>query len=584
MHTPSSLVAGETASPDFAVEQAAAGGERVTGRPAISVVRRRDFAAVLRRRAGLLAVCALAAVLGGARLGDEGYVSLHGDMPKFLMNGVFLLDMARDLPFSGVDAALSYAEHYYARYPALSLGHHPPLLPLAEVPMFAIFGVSVAAARLVGLIAMIVAVGLLYRLVEDLYGRWPAVAAAVFFATSPQVVILARSVLAEILTLALVMGSVYCLHRFCEAGRRSALVGFVVCAALSLYAKQLAIFVFPAYLALVSARLGPRRLFQRDMVLAAVAIVVVALPLVPVTLLLSPANVDVVRGGLGDSRVHYLAIVRLALQHHFAIPVLLLAGVGGIRAAISADRRSWLFLCWVASVLAGLLLAGVYEPVRYSVYWVPALSALAGSSLAGLKVRPGIRTIAIIVMVIAAGVQGRSAFRVALPAATGYEEAARFVLASNPGGTVMFSGDIDTGFFTFFVRKHDAARRLVVLRADKLLTTSRMALTSVEDRIERPEQIYDMLRTFGTRFVVIEDSPSHSHVLEWLRTETRTPQFQERRRIPIGTTDPRLRGVDLVVYEFLGATAAAPDAILSIRMPLVSRSMAIKLTDLTGGQ
>ena len=100
MHTPSSLVRGETASADFAVEQGAAGGERVTGRPAISVAGRRDFASVLRRRAGLLAVCALAAVLGGARLGDEGYVSLHGDMPKFLMNGVFLLDMARDLPFS----------------------------------------------------------------------------------------------------------------------------------------------------------------------------------------------------------------------------------------------------------------------------------------------------------------------------------------------------------------------------------------------------------------------------------------------------------------------------------------------------
>ena len=106
----------------------------------------------------------------------------------------------------------------------------------------------------------------------------------------------------------------------------------------------------------------------------------------------------------------------------------------------------------------------------------------------------------------------------------------------------MFSGDIDTGFFTFFIRKHDPARRLVVLRSDKVLTTSRMALPSVEDRIDRPEQIYDVLKTFGTRFVVIEDQPSRSHVMEWLRSELHTPQFKERRRIPIGTTDPRLRG------------------------------------------
>ena len=583
MPTPNSLASDESAGSGFATDSAVVSNAAVAG-PAIADVRRRTVATVLGHRAGLLAVCVLAAVLGGAGIGDEGYVSLHGDMPKFLMNGAFLLDMANDRPFSSVGAVIEYAEHYYARYPALSLGHHPPLLPLAEVPMFAIFGVSVAAARLIGLIAMIVAVGLLYRLVEDLYGGWSAFAAAVFFATSPAVITLGRSVLAEILTLALVMGSVYCLHRFCQGGRRRALVGFVVCTALSLYAKQLAVFVFPAYVVLAAVRLGPRRLFQRDMVSAAVAIVVLALPLVPVTLFLSPSNVDVLRGGLGDPRVHYLAIVGLALQPQFAIPVLLLAAVGAIRAAINRDRRSLVFVCWVASVLAGLLLAGVYEPFRYSVYWVPALCALAGSALSGLKPGSAIRAVALTAMVIAAGVQGRAASRVALPAADGYEDAARFVLASSPGATVMFSGDIDTGFFTFFIRKHDPARRLVVLRADKVLTTSRMALTSVEDRIERPEQIYDALRTFGTRFVVIEDQPSRSHVLDWLRTELHTPRFQERRRIPIGTTDPRLRGVDLVVYEYLGATAPAPDAVLSMRMPLVSRSIAIKLADLTGGR
>ena len=107
---------------------------------------------------------------------------------------------------------------------------------------------------------------------------------------------------------------------------------------------------------------------------------------------------------------------------------------------------------------------------------------------------------------------------------------------------------------------------------------------SIEDRIERPDQIYDVLRTFGTRFLVIEDRPSRSHVMDWLRTEARTPRFAERRRVPIGTTDPRLRGVDLVVYEFLGATPPAEGAVLSMAMPLVNRSVAIKLTDLTGGK
>jgi hypothetical protein len=69
--------------------------------------------------------------------------------------------------------------------------------------------------------------------------------------------------------------------------------------------------------------------------------------------------------------------------------------------------------------------------------------------------------------------------RDARPARLGdaYEEAARFVLAETrvrPAPTVLYIASLDTGVFMFFVRKHDPARQLVVLRADKLLTTSLM--------------------------------------------------------------------------------------------------------------
>ena len=63
---------------------------------------------------------------------------------------------------------------------------------------------------------------------------------------------------------------------------------------------------------------------------------------------------------------------------------------------------------------------------------------------------------------------------------------------------------------------HDPARRLIVLRSDKVYTTSNMQVPSVEDRIQEPDQIYDALHQFGTRYVVIEDRPSQSRVLEWL--------------------------------------------------------------------
>jgi hypothetical protein len=183
-------------------------------------------------------------------------------------------------------------------------------------------------------------------------------------------------------------------------------------------------------------------------------------------------------------------------------------------------------------------------------------------------------------LVVAIALQATAARNVSLPGASGYEEAARFVLSSDPGATVLFSATVDTGFFTFFVRKHDAARQLVVLRADKLLTTSHLAASEARSRIARMSDVYPILRRYGTRYVVSEDRASLAPTLEAFRQELRSASFVERKRIPIESRDWRLNGTSLVVYEFLGATPPDPDATLAMDMPVVSRSLAVKLSDL----
>ena len=42
----------------------------------------------------------------------------------------------------------------------------------------------------------------------------------------------------------------------------------------------------------------------------------------------------------------------------------------------------------------------------------------------------------------------------------------------------------------FCVRKHDPAQRLVMLRSDKILTTSLLGRLSVKDRIAGPKEIH----------------------------------------------------------------------------------------------
>jgi hypothetical protein len=166
--------------------------------------------------------------------------------------------------------------------------------------------------------------------------------------------------------------------------------------------------------------------------------------------------------------------------------------------------------------------------------------------------------------------------------AHGYEAAAQYVLAQGESPTVLFSGPVDTGYFVFFVRKHDPRSRHVVLRSDKILTTSQMHRSSVENRISSREEIYELLRRYGTRFVVIEDRATDAYVLEWLREELRSSRFIERQRIPIETSDARLRGVSLVIYEYRDAQAPKPTAELELHVPLVGRKVKVPLAELIG--
>jgi dolichyl-phosphate-mannose-protein mannosyltransferase len=528
---------------------------------------------------GLLGASLIAVAFGATGIGDEAYVSLQGDMPRYLMNGVYFHDLAIDRPFGSVSELVEYTQLYYARYPALSLGHHPPLLSVLEAPAFRMFGISITSARVVILICFVAAAAFLYLLVADICGPLAGVLAAAFFATSPSVVIAARSVLSEAPALALVIASAYCLHRFCATVRRGLLVSFVVLSTLSLYAKQVAILVFPAFVGIALMSLGVKRLIKRDILLAFLAIVVLTLPLVAMTYALSQTNVMWVVRSAGNAARQPNRILSLAAEGQFVRPVLLLSLAGAGMALWRIDKQLLPFLIWVASVLLGLLMFGAVDPPRYSVYWVPALCALAAAVTTGWRNRLVSATV-LIGALLALSDQALAGMRQDVARAEGYEAAAEFVLQSNPGPTVLFSGDVDSGFFAFFIRKHDSARRLIVLRSDKILTTSFLGQASVEDRIKRPDEIYAMLQTFGVKLIVIEDRPSESKVLEWLREELRSSRFSERKRIPFETSDRRLRGTSLVIYEYMNASRPSEDAVLSMNLPLVGRSVTVRLSDL----
>ncbi|MFN7977691.1 MAG: glycosyltransferase family 39 protein [Vicinamibacterales bacterium] len=530
-----------------------------------------------------LVVLMVALALGGRGLGDERYLSLQGDMPRHLMNGVFFYDALHDLP--APSDAFEYARHYYARYPALSLGHHPMLLSLTEVPSYLLFGISVFAGRIAALAFFVAATLYLFRLGEALYADpWAAAVTALAFATSPFLVELTQSVMTELPALALVVICTYYCFRFSMRGRSRDIRIAVALASAALWAKQLAVVMLPALVFYTWWYQGWRRLVRRDVLVAIAVGTAVVTPLVFITLRLSPFNVALAQGfaaGVAEpGRVaRTIRTILLASKEHLA-PGMQVAALIGL--AIAVYRRTAagaLSGLWIATTLVFIAVVAVGAGLhRLAIYWVPGWAIAAGALVAPMAGR--LRPLTSVIAVLALLNQVAAASQVQLPGADGYEAAARLVVERPRASTVLFVGDVDTGFFTFFVRKHDPERRTIVLRADKLLTTSFMGSVAAEDRVSTVDDIRAILRRYGVGYIVVEERPSESRVHNWLLDEVRQPGYVPRLRMPFQSTDVRLRNRDLVVYEVAGAPPAEPDARLDIHLPLVSQEIDVSVADL----
>lgn len=536
------------------------------------------------------AVCLLGVVLVSRGITDEGAVSLDGDMPHYLLNGAFLYDVLHDAPLR---APLEYAERYYARYPALTLGHHPFVPALAEIPFFWAFGVSVFAARLATASAFALLLVFWMSLVRQVYDTTTAVFSSLLLISTPGIIPLFQIVLSEPFTLCLIVLSLYFMQRYCATGRAGAGVAFALCVVLSAYAKHLAVFIFPVYAFQLASAFGIRRLFSRSTLITAVCIGVCLLPLVAVTLKYAQWNVAIVtqfvKPGQRTSSTNFMRVAQWLWEGQFrlTIPVLVLAGVAVAGAAVTRDRRILLFVTWAASVYVGLLLMGVTNN-RFFCYWMPAFCALA-AAVVQLASTPRWRTAWTMVLIATVGYQfWTSAADAATPmkaaarpaGATGYEEAARYVSENRLGDTILYSAAVDTGYFVFFVRKANPTNQLVVLRSDKVLTTARMGYLNFKLNVSDPSEILPILQKYGVGYVVIEDRPFPDGPLRWLQNMVQTSDFAMRKRIPIKSTDLRMDGATLSIYEYKARVPAAADVSLSIGVPLMNGVIQVPLADL----
>jgi hypothetical protein len=343
------------------------------------------------------------------------------------------------------------------------------------------------------------------------------------------------------------------------------------------------VFVTPVYAAIVLDRRGWVLFARRSILLCTIALGIAFVAVAIATFLFSPFNVAVVLAVLHHdlTLAGTLTVLRVIATNQIGLALALVCAAGLLRSWLMRDRRIVFVTLWIVCVVGAVVVfTGPIEPDRYSILAVPAYCLAAATLAVRARAHQIGRVIGYGVLLAATCWQFAVAASKPLVEADGYEQAAAFVVSQDQAPTVLFSGPVDTGYFVFFVRKHDPAQHLIVLRSDKVLTTSEMGAVDVEERISRREDIYDVLRRFGTRFVVIEDRPAGSRVLDWLRDELKASRFAERQRYQTRATDRRLRGVDIVVYEYLDATPPAPDAVLDLHLPVVGRDIRVPLSDL----
>ena len=168
--------------------------------------------------------------------------------------------------------------------------------------------------------------------------------------------------------------------------------------------------------------------------------------------------------------------------------------------------------------------------------------------------------------------------------AGGYQEVAEYVVAHATQPAVLFDSDLDTGYFMFFVRKHDPVSRLLVLRADKLLTTTQVDPSGPGNRVHTGDEVYELLQRFGVQWVVVEERRAGPLALRLLHDELKTDRFAERRRIPIESRDVQARDLDLVVYEYKDARPPDPNAELDLALPMANREIRLRIGDLLAGR
>lgn len=449
------------------------------------------------------------------------------DGATFALNG----ELIRDYLTTGLGQnPITFASAWFLRYPALTISLYPPIFPMAEALVFAVFGFSHAAAQAtVTCFAALAAFGM-YRTCRTVVPMTAASGGAILLLSTPGPLLWSRQVVMEVPTLSFLLLATAALLHHQRSGFLKQLLLAVLFLLAAVYTKQTAIFAAPAFAAALVLDRGPAVLLKRSTWIAVSTGVAGLVPLTVFTLLYAHQNIDSAIGAGTTSIDGHTAVSRLSVAAFLVYARALPAIAGPLPLAASAvylalvARLGWrniaekrvtmLMLCWFLMDYIVISVIGHFEH-RYGIFLtVPpvVLSVLLTARLVHYH-EDGALMLPLAVLLFAIGMASAPVTKI-----VGYDAVAQYVVThARQDSVVLFDGK-ESKNFTFSVRIRTPKPKIFILRADKILVRYNIVREwGISDRNLSESDIEGIVDRYGIEYVVSQpgfwtDQPSMANL------------------------------------------------------------------------
>lgn len=468
------------------------------------------------------------------------------DEMSHAMNGVFFRDFIVDFPWRH---PMQYVIEYYAKYPAISFPHWPPLFHFIESLFFLVLGLAPWVSRLSVLSFALMAAYFWYRIAERLGPEYRAFLSTLTIACVPFILLYERVAMLEIPSLATCLATIYFWMKFQDSGRRRDLWAIAGFAIMSFLISQKAIFLL-VFLALYCLVERPYRLLKRIDVWLAMFISFLAV--LPWYVVASKTLTQFLARAIGNHSSSYLThpatYVFYLRQIYLQLgPILLgLACVGLVVALLRRTKSHRFLVTWIFAGYFCFTFIREKDP-RHTMICIPPLLYLAFVAIDTILVR---RVWALVVSSALTFGLLINGLRTPRPIVQGAREAAHFVLSQPDSDIIYYQGRLN-GDFIFFARKFDPQKMHMVVRDKMIVDRSNVPPLVPVSMPAVEQQVVNFIQTWGIRYAVVEE-PDLFASFGPVHQVFHSPQFELVRTFPVYKNSPDVSVRQIEVFRYRG--------------------------------